>query len=74
MPWERVVPYLTPYQKYSRKAVQEILAPKASYSPGSGIWGLQGVIDVRNEHKHFVFFVTYGRKHPSLQFFRKYFK
>ena len=53
---------LTLYKEYSRKEVQLILEPGANFTPGSGVWGLQGIINIRSKFEQFVFFVTYGRQ------------
>lgn len=53
---------LTLYNEYSRKDVQQILEPGANFTPGAGVWGLQGVVNIRSKFERFVFFVTYGRQ------------
>ena len=53
---------LTLYKEYSRKEVQQILEPGANFTPGSGVWGLQGTVNIRRKSEQFVFFVTYGRQ------------
>ena len=56
------------YEQYSRKEVRDALEPTASYTPGAGAWGLQGVINVQGKSEHFVFFVTYGREQSGHSF------
>ena len=55
-------------KSYSREEAKNIFEPEASYTPGSGTWGIHGVINVRKEFKKFVFFVTYGSKQGTHTF------
>ena len=50
------------YHKYSRKDVRDVLEPSANFTPGTGTWGLQGIININGDFDHFVFFITYGRE------------
>ncbi|MGY6037786.1 DUF3427 domain-containing protein [Aeromonas sp. AE23HZ002T15] len=51
---------LLPHHLYSREDVAGILAPGASFTPGSGSWGLSGIISKAPGERDFVFFVTLG--------------
>ena len=53
---------------YSREEVKNILDPGGNYTPGAGTWGIHGVINIKQEFKNFVFFVTYGRKQGNHTF------
>ena len=50
------------YVGYSRKEVHDLIEPTASYKTGTGTWGLQGIIELKNASvKGFVFFVNKDR-------------
>lgn len=51
---------LLPHHLYSREEVAAILAPEASFTTGSGSWGLSGIISKAPGERDFVFFVTLG--------------
>jgi hypothetical protein len=59
---------LTVNNIYSREEVKNILDPHATYTPGAGTWGIHGVINIKQEYKRFVFFVTYGSKQGAHAF------
>lgn len=57
---------LTQFKDYSRREVRDILSPRDSFAPGSGKWGLSGIVEHRPAE--FVFFVTFGSKQGEHQF------
>ncbi len=59
---------LVMYKDYSRRSVCDILSPRTVFTPGSGTWGLQGIVRVSSNANSFVFFVTYGREVSGHQF------
>jgi hypothetical protein len=48
------------FEDYSRREVHDIFAPRASFSPGAGLWGLSGIVE--HQPGDFVLFVTFGRE------------
>jgi hypothetical protein len=48
------------YTNYSREDIHNIFSPDLVFKPGSGKWGLHGIISVPNTKSDFVFFVTFG--------------
>ncbi len=48
------------YKNYSREDIHNIFSPDLDFTPGSGKWGLHGIISVPNTESDFVFFVTFG--------------
>ncbi len=47
---------------YTRKEVHDIFDPAATFTPGAGLWGLQGIVNIRDRPGDVVFFVTFGRQ------------
>ena len=56
------------YQEYSRSQLHDIIEPQSNFTPGSGTWGLQGIINVGKKNNYFIFFVTYGQKQAGHKF------
>ena len=50
------------YSDYSREDVHDIFSPHTRFSPGSGTWGLQGIVEIPDKQGDFVFFVTFGQQ------------
>ncbi|SIN78473.1 DUF3883 domain-containing protein [Algoriphagus halophilus] len=48
------------YRSYSREDIHNIFSPGSNFTPGSGKWGLRGIVSVPNTESDFVFFVTFG--------------
>ncbi len=48
------------YKLYSREDLHQIFSPENNFVPGSGKWGLHGIVSVPNTENDFVFFVTFG--------------
>ena len=48
------------YASYSREDIHNLFSPEMEFKPGSGKWGLHGIISVPNTESDFVFFVTFG--------------
>ncbi|BDY03352.1 DUF3427 domain-containing protein [Ferrimonas sp. YFM] len=48
------------HRRYNRKSVCRIFSPKTNFTPGSGVWGLQGIIPNSPCVDDFVLFVTLG--------------
>lgn len=49
------------YEEYSRKEVRDIFAPDASFTPGAGVWGQRGIIELPDGSGDFVLFVSLGQ-------------
>jgi len=56
------------YQEYSRSQLHDIIDPETNFTPGSGTWGLQGIINVGKKNNHFIFFITYGQEQAGYKF------
>lgn len=50
------------FERYTRKEAHDILEPNTKFVRGTGSWGLQGIISLKNNLGDYVFFVTYGSK------------
>jgi hypothetical protein len=50
---------LVKYSDYTREEVQKIFDPDSPYTPGTGTWGILGMVAIPFSND-FVFFVTYG--------------
>ncbi|MBM7623762.1 DUF3427 domain-containing protein [Sporohalobacter salinus] len=59
---------LQKYETYTRKEVHDILEPHTNFTPGTGSWGLQGIIRLKKRENDFVFFVTYGQSQAGHEF------
>lgn len=59
---------LVKYEQYTRLDVHDIFDPLSPFTPGSGTWGLQGIIPIPKEPKNFVFFVTLGQTQSDHSF------
>lgn len=55
------MPELKLYSEYSRQDVHDIFSPETRFTPSSGTWGLQGIVEIPNKPGDFVFFVTFGQ-------------
>ena len=53
---------------YTREQVQQIFSPGQKFFPGSGVWGISGLIRVP-QSDDFVFFVTIGQSQAHHKFF-----
>ena len=49
---------LEKYKDYTREEVHAIFSPNTRFTPQSGSWGLQGIIQIPGRDGDFVFFVT----------------
>ncbi len=56
------------YEDYSREAAHDIFAPETPFTPQSGTWGIQGIIQPPDRPNDFVLFVTFGKKEGSHEF------
>jgi hypothetical protein len=54
------------FEDYSRRDVHDMFAPQTAFTPGAGLWGMQGII----EHRlgEFIVFVTFGREQGEHKF------
>ncbi len=59
---------LSLYEDFSRREVHDIFDPEAPFTTGSGLWGMQGIIQIPGRPKDFVLFVSYGRSAGAHQF------
>lgn len=59
---------LRQFEKYDRKDVHDIFDPYSNFVPGTGTWGMQGIVKVPNREKDYVFFVTFGQKQADHSF------
>ncbi len=50
---------LVRYDNYSRKEIHDIFSPDTTFTPGSGYWGISGIIKVPNMFHDYIFLVTY---------------
>jgi hypothetical protein len=55
------MPDLKLYAAYSRQDVHDIFAPDTRFTPSTGLWGLQGIVEIPGKPGDFVFFVTFGQ-------------
>lgn len=53
---------------YTRKEVYEIFDGIIPFTPGSGTWGIHGIVKIPNRKKDYVLFVTFGQKDFGLEF------
>jgi hypothetical protein len=58
---------LVRYQAYTRRQVHAIFSPHTPYTPQAGVWGLQGIVSLK-ETGDTIFFVTYGQKQGTHTF------
>ncbi|MEX5271498.1 DUF3427 domain-containing protein [Kocuria sabuli] len=56
------------WETYSRRDAHDILAPDAPFKPGTGTWGLQGIVQLQGAPGNYVFFVTFGSKQGDHEF------
>jgi hypothetical protein len=56
------------FSEYSRKEAHDIFAPETPFTPQSGTWGIQGIIEIPERPKDFVFFVTLGQSQGDHRF------
>lgn len=59
---------LVKYNEYSRKDIHDIFSPNTKFTPGSGYWGISGIIKVPNTRHDYIFLVTYGQKQVDHKF------
>ena len=52
---------------YSREDVHDMFAPDTNFTPGAGVWGIQGVIKIPDS-TGYIFFVTYGQSQSGHDF------
>ena len=48
------------YKEYSREEIHKIYSSESNFVPGSGKWGLHGIVSIPNTKEDFIFFVTIG--------------
>ena len=56
------------YERYSRKDIHDIFSPNTNFTPGAGLWGISGIIQVPNTVSDYIFIVTYGRSQSGHEF------
>jgi hypothetical protein len=56
------------YEDYSRKEVHDIFDPDSRFTPQAGTWGLQGIIQIPERPRDYVFFVTFGQTQAEHEF------
>lgn len=56
------------WQTYSRREAHDILAPDTHFRPGTGTWGLQGIVRLQDSPGSYAFFVTFGSKQGDHEF------
>lgn len=54
------------FEDYSRREVHDIFAPGTDFTPGAGLWGLQGIVE--HQPGEFILFVTFGREQGDHKF------
>jgi hypothetical protein len=54
------------WEDYGRRDVHDIFAPDSDFTPGGGLWGIQGIVE--HQPGEFLIFVTFGRKQGQHQF------
>lgn len=59
---------LVKFNKYSREEIHDIFSPSSPFTPGTGVWGLQGIIKVPDTVSDYIFYVTYGRSISGHEF------
>jgi hypothetical protein len=59
---------LVHYQNYTRKEVHDVFDPTSTFTPQAGTWGLQGIIEIPQRPRDFVFFVTFGKSQAAHAF------
>jgi hypothetical protein len=50
---------LVRFEDYSRRDVHDIFSPGSDFTPGAGLWGMQGIVEY--QPGEFILFVTFGR-------------
>src|SRR5215469_1101218 len=56
------------YQEYSRQDVHDLFDPSSTFTPQAGTWGLQGIVEIPERPRDYVFFVTFGKKQAAHEF------
>ncbi len=56
------------YEDYSRKEVHDIFDRDSKFTPQAGTWGLQGIIQIPERARDYVFFVTFGQTQAEYAF------
>lgn len=56
------------YKAYSRKEIHDIFSPDTNFTPGSGYWGISGIIKVPKTMHDYIFLVTYGKNQANHEF------
>lgn len=56
------------YDDYSRNEVHDLFDPESTFSPQAGTWGLQGIIEIPDRPRDYVFFVTFGQIQATHEF------
>jgi hypothetical protein len=59
---------LVHYQDYTREEVHDVFDPTSTFTPQAGTWGLQGIIEIPQRPRDFVFFVTFGKSQAAHEF------
>ena len=54
------------FEDYSRREVHDIFSPETDFTPGAGLWGLQGI--VQHQPGEFILLVTFGREQGEHKF------
>jgi uncharacterized protein DUF3883/uncharacterized protein DUF3427 len=57
---------LTLFEDYTRREAHDIFAPDTDFTPGAGLWGIQGIIE--HEPGEFLLFVSFGREQGGHSF------
>lgn len=50
---------------YSRQDVHDIFDHKSPFRPGTGTWGIQGIVKIPASKADFAFFVTFGQSQSN---------
>jgi hypothetical protein len=56
------------YEEYFREEVHDIFDSDSKFTPQAGTWGLQGIIQIPERARDYVFFVTFGQKQATHEF------
>jgi hypothetical protein len=56
------------YQDYTRDEVHDLFDPTSAFTAQAGTWGLQGIIEIPDRPRDYVFFVTFGKSQAAHQF------
>ncbi len=50
------------YEQYDRRQIRDMLAPNEPFSPGSGVWGIRGILPLPDRERDYAFLVSYGQR------------